>query len=101
VIFYGNLEARLVSRYIFLARRTLVARVLVPSAWKTSSVVNSVPRCFMRFHRVTASGAGGAGLFRGGTTLWLMRFLLFSAGTLQIGDFVPTITKPWDRASPK
>src|SRR5687768_18459367 len=61
-----------------LALRTLVTRLLVPSEWKTSSVLNSVPRRLRRFHRVVASSTGGAGLLMGGTTLWLMGFLLSS-----------------------
>src|SRR5215203_941153 len=56
-------DSRLTAHYIVLARRTLVTRLLVPSAWKTSSVLNSVPTCFTRFHRVMTSFLGGAGPF--------------------------------------
>ena len=94
-------DPRLTSRYMRLARRTLVTRLLVPSALKTSSVVDSVHRRCTRLHRVMASGAGGAGLFRGGTTLWLMSFLLSFATALSPGALVPKITKPRESASPK
>jgi hypothetical protein len=46
-----------------------------------------------------ASGAGGAGLFRGGTMLWLMGFLLLFASTLPTGAFVHKITNPEEDAS--
>ena len=85
-------SSRLTSPYIFLARRTLVTRLLVPSAPKTSSVLDSLHRRCTRLHSVMASCAGGAGLFRGGTTLWLIRFLLFFASTLPTGVLVPKIT---------
>ena len=59
-------DPRLTSNYyIRIDRRTLVTRALVPSSWKTSSVLNSVPWCLKRFHRVMSSSAGGAGPFRG------------------------------------
>jgi hypothetical protein len=98
----GPEETRLRTNlyYIFLARRTLVTRVLVPSSWKTSSVVDSVHRRRTRIHRLMASGAG-AGPFRAGTTLWLMGILLCFAATLPTGAFVPKITKPEESASPK
>jgi len=74
-------DTRLASHYIRMDRRTLVTRLLVPFASKISSVVNSVPRCLTRFHKVLTSSAGGAGPFRG-ATLWLMSLLLFFACTL-------------------
>ncbi len=73
---------RLTSHYPRIARWTLVTRLLVPSAGlKTSSVVNSVPRRFTRFHMVMTSAAGGAGLFKG-AALWLMSFLLSARRSL-------------------
>jgi hypothetical protein len=55
----------------------------------------------MRLHRVKASGAGGAGLLRGGTTLWLMSFLLSFATALSTGALVPKITKLRGSVSPE
>ena len=93
-------DLRLTPRYMCLARRTLVTRLLIPSGPKTSSVVVSVHKRCTRLHRVMASGAGGAGLFRGGTTLWLMSFLLSFATALSTGAIVLKITKPGEGASP-
>src|SRR5215208_1093976 len=79
----GTRLPRLTSHYyILIDRRTLLTRLVVPSAPKTSSVLKRVPRCLRRFHRVMSSSASGAGPLRGGTTLWLMRFLLLLACTL-------------------
>src|SRR5215204_3478602 len=54
-------DPRLTSRYLRTDRRTVVTRLLVSSALKTSSVsvVNSVPRYFIGFRtgRPSASGA--------------------------------------------
>jgi hypothetical protein len=47
------------------------------------------------------SGAGGAGLFRGGTTLWLMNFLVFFATALSPRALVPKITKPQSKRLPQ
>jgi hypothetical protein len=77
---------RLTSHYPRIARWTLVTRLLVPSAAKTSSVVNSVHRRFTRFRMVMTSGTAGAGPFRG-AAFWLMSFLLSARRS-----FVSTIT---------
>jgi hypothetical protein len=47
------------------------------------------------------SGAGGAGLFRGGTTLWLMCFLLSFADTLPTGAFVIKMTESGEERIPQ
>src|SRR5215216_3061530 len=66
----GTRLPRLTSHYyILIDRRTLLTRLVVPAAWKISSVLNLVPRCLKRFHRVMTSSAGGAGPLSGGTAL--------------------------------
>ena len=70
-------NSRLTSHYLRSDRRTVVTRLLVPFALKTSSVsvVNIVPRYFMCF-RAAMTSACGAGPF-GPTASLLMSFLLF------------------------
>src|SRR5215212_375110 len=65
-------DPRLTSHYLRIVRRTVVMRLLVPSALRTSSVsvLNSVPRYFMGFRTVMPS-ATGAGPF-GTAASWLI-----------------------------
>src|SRR5215204_4373738 len=65
-------DPRLTSHYLRTVRRTVVRRLLVPSALRPSSVcvLNSVPMYFMGFRTLMASATGAGSL--GTAASWLI-----------------------------
>src|SRR5215217_6299021 len=65
-------DPRLTSHYLRTVRRTVVRRLLVPSALRPSSVcvLNSVPMYFMGFRTLMASATGAASF--GTAASWLI-----------------------------